>query len=334
VTTDASERPVEETLLGIQRDFGWPVRAESFEVIDSWERTSSNAVFHRLSAPGLGHELLVKTDPRWSPTDAKNIHLAMADLDRIVADAGIEGAATIPSLGWAATPPMVVMPWIEAEELITFIRAETAVEDLRAIALRAGAMLAAYHNAGRVDDDRAKDVARSATITLAGKLPGGGARASALIDRLEPHRYAPSYGDVTPGNFLVARDGRLLLIDPPIETKPALIHRDLGYFLFELRKHFAGRGGTRMPGRPGYDEARTAFLEGYSGKALALADADHRLIALYEARQAAGTVTNRLPARPLDAMWFAGQAARSAARFLGRRRSWGIWLSLHLLMVQ
>jgi hypothetical protein len=237
----------------------------------------------------------------------------MTDLDHILAGSGIEWAGTIPSLGWADSPPMVVMPYLDAEELIALIRGDTSLEQLCELVSRAGAMLAAYHHAHPLDDETARNQARSATIAMGAKLPGGSRRASALIGELDLNRFARSYGDVTPGNFLAATDGRLLLIDPPIDPRPELIHRDLGYFLFEMRKHFAGRGRTRTPARAGYDTARVAFLEGY---AVPLTDADQRLIALYEARQAAGTMRNRFPGRPADTMWFAARAVAAGSRFL------------------
>lgn len=289
------------------------------EVLDTWERDSSGASFYRLSAKGVGAQFLVKTDPRWSPVDAENIHRTMADLDRILTDSGIHGVATIPSLGWAATPPMIVMPYIDADELITLIREGATVKRLSELLSTAGSVLAAYHRACLVDDQASRGRARSATVTLAGKLPGGSRKASALIDQLDPHRYALSYGDVTPGNFLSAGDGRLLLIDPPPDPKPALIHRDLGYFLVESNKHFAGRGRSPSAHQKGFETLRSAFLRGYAGTD-SLGAADHALIALFEFRQATGIARNRWPRRPTDALWFASKAAGAAQRFLGNPR--------------
>jgi len=135
------------------------------------------------------------------------------------------------------------------------------------------------------------------------------------------HRTAYRYGDVTPSNILQTPDGKLLMIDPPTASVPALIHGDIGNFLFEVGKTLAVRGVARGAHRKGFTDLRAAFLDGYVGATVPFGEADHSLIALFEFRRAAGAVRKRLWKRPGDAMWFARKAVEDALRFLNHRPS-------------
>lgn len=309
---------VEAALLRIQEEFHWASRVESFVVVDTWQRSRSLALFYRVLGVPDDLNLVAKTDVRWSAQDAENLYLVMQDLCHLLDSARIEGTACIRPLGWSPSPPLVVMPYVNAEELRGVIRRGFEVHQMREQISRAGAMLAAFHGAHPVVEGKECSRARSDALNLAGRLPGGNRRALALLERVG-HRTAYRYGDVTPSNMLLAPDGKLLMIDPPMAAIPSLIHRDIGNFLFELRKQLAGRGVTPGVQRNGFTDLRDAFLDGYVGATLPFGEADHSLIALFEFRRAAGTVRKRLRKRPGDAIWFAGQALDGGLRFLGYR---------------
>ncbi len=109
------------------------------------------------------------------------------------------------------------------------------------------------------------------------------------------------------------RRRRSLPARPTLTPTPGPIHRDLGNFIFELRRQLAGRGFTPSPPIPGnFERLCDSFLQGYSdARGSTLDDTDLALIALFELRRAAGMARKRFPRRPGDALWFARSAMAS-----------------------
>jgi Phosphotransferase enzyme family len=304
---------LQAALRRVQSVFDWPERSDQFEIAESWQRSSSGAWFYRVAA-SHGRELLVKCGDRWTGEDAGAVHESMEDLRRLLAQSGIEQTGTIPSLGWSDDPPMVVMPFVEADELISVLRSGE-LGRLEPLMEKAGRLLGAFHQAHPVEEaDRSR--AHAQVTDLAGRLPGGARLVSPLLEEAGD-RVALSFGDITPGNILLADDGRMLLIDPPITPSPAVIHRDLGYFLVESHKHFAGRGRSPSMRHRGFEALKDPFLRGYANETGPLGPPDKALIALFEARQASGNARNRWPRRAGDALWFAAQAVGAGSRFMG-----------------
>jgi len=112
-------------------------------VADTWQRSRSLASFYRVLGAPRGLHLVVKAGAGWSARDAESVHLAMQDLSSLLELVRIEGAACVPPLGWSPSPPLVVMPFVNAEELRTVIRRELDIHQLCPQIRRAGAMLAA-----------------------------------------------------------------------------------------------------------------------------------------------------------------------------------------------
>jgi hypothetical protein len=289
-------------------------RVAGFDLVDEWERSRSGTRFYRFRVDPDGREVLVKTGDDWTAADAERLSQAQASLADAISYAGVPDADVIRPHGWVPTPPLLVMPYVEATDLVSLLRQPDRPEwtSMHKWIRAAGAMLAAFHRANRpvsADDvpaslDEVTETARK--MRLRGDLVAG------LLEEADwrSHCYG-AYGDFGPGNLLGEPGGTVHLIDPPVEARLAPFHRDLGNFLFEMRRQLAGHGYTRSkPVRGRFDDLRKSLLEGYVGTSLVerLRPADRALISLYEMRRAAGMARRRNLRSPGDAIWFAGSA--------------------------
>ena len=242
----------------------------------------------------------------WAPEGARRTFEAMVDLANTIETADIAQAAAIRPLAWSESPPMLVMPYLEGADVVSILRQpdhpawrENIVTWMRT----AGAMLSAFHTQHPADGS---DAASTEVRELAVRF-----RIGRTFDGVDwQGRTAGSYGDFGPGNLHAAVDGDLYLLDPPLATDASPVHRDLGNFIFELRRQLDGRGYTPSPPLSGhFDRLCDSFLQGYSDAwGSTLDDTDLALIALFELRRAAGMARKRFPRRPGDALWFARSA--------------------------
>jgi hypothetical protein len=296
-------------LLTLQDEFEWATRSESFDLVERWRRDRSGSAFYHMTGSPDGPAVVLKVVDEWTPRDAESMFQAMTDLADVVEGAGIEGAFGIRPVGWAGDPPLVVMPYIEGTDVVSILRQpeHEAWRHLGSWMIETGQMLAVYHQRHR---------AHAATAALVDDVRELAARfridrrsIDGTLAEIDPEqRSARSFGDIGPGNLHGASNGDLYLLDPPGASGLALVHRDLGNFVFELRRQLAGRGYTRSrPVKGHFERLRSAFLEGYSLRSHGgpLTPADEALIALFEARRATGMARKRMPSRPGDALWFA-----------------------------
>lgn len=297
--TGPSHEQVVEALRTAGPDFG--LAENGYDVVDEWERERSGNRFIRLRARS-GGELLVKTGSSWVEDDARELFEAQKALAETVARADLDSAEAIQPLAWIARPPLFVMPFVEGTDLVSLLRRPERPEwaHMEKWMTAAGGMLAAFHRAQAVDPGTAVFAEIEET---AARMRLDPAWVRNLLDRIEPADSTfVSYGDFGPGNLIGDERGRVFLIDPPTKPEPALFHRDLGNYVFELRRQLAGRGFSRsrpVPGR--FYGLRQAFLAGYSSY---LDSTDLTLVSLFEMRRAAGMARKRLPGRPGDALWF------------------------------
>jgi hypothetical protein len=303
-----SAEQIAETLRTADDHFGIE-RVGGYDIVEEWERTRSGNRFLRFRADPGREELLVKTGSSWTEIDARELYRAQASLADAVDAARLPGAMAIRPGGWTAQPPLLVMPFVEGTDLVTLLRDPDRPEwdYMPGWMGAAGAMLAAFHHANPARGVEEGEVLLEVEMA-ARKVRLRPEVVRSLLDGVDvPGFTFASYGDFGPGNLIGATSGDVFLIDPPVDPAPALAHRDLGNFLFELRRQLAGRGYTRSSPVAGrFDSLRQAFLDGYSGS---LASADLGLIALFEMRRAAGMARKRLPGRPGDAIWFARSAS-------------------------
>ncbi len=236
---------------------------------------------------------MIKTVRGWTADEAEAAYEAMIDLADSLEGTPFDIAGAIRPWAWAGVPPLLVMPYLEGSDVVTILRdphAEAWKGRVDDWVSRAGAMLAAYHQ--RHPAPEATDEARREVTALARRLRVNGDFA---IDW--EHRVAKCFGDFGPGNLHASPSGDLYLLDPPLSPGSAVVHRDLGNFLFELRRQLAGRGFTRSePMSERFERLHAGFLRGYVMADGAPLDApDEALIALYETRRALGMARQALP---------------------------------------
>ncbi len=294
-------------LLDLQVAFDWPDQAPEYELVDTWERARSGSEFHRLTGVPQGPDVVFKTVEGWAPGDASAMFETMTDLADVIDRANLGRAHAIRPLAWGSDPVGLVMPYVEGADVVSILRTPDTANWSQRITdsmESAGSILAAYHGAHSMPVTEVDEAAQLA--------------ARFRIDRtFDPGREsAISFGDFGPGNLHLTPDDTLYLLDPPVAPNRARIHRDLGNFLFELRRQLAGRGFTASSPVPGHFEPlSTAFLRGYEEQrdGPPFDSEDRALIALFELRRSAGMARKRFPGRPGDALWFARAA-------LARRR--------------
>ncbi|HVR79951.1 MAG TPA: hypothetical protein VMS99_16355 [Acidimicrobiia bacterium] len=283
---------------------------DHYELLDHWERARSGSAFYRMTGKPSGPDLLVKTGPVWDPEETELLHRAMVDLSDAISFAGIEGAAAIRPVAWSSSPPAIVMPFVEGTDLVTLLRDPEREEwaQMRPWMYRAGEMIAAYHTSHPAPP--ASDITPAADE--ARRAGRGMLLSPAMIEQLLRQirwrdRCAMSFGDFGPGNLHGNAKGDLYLLDPPEDPMVALVHKDIGNFMFEMRRQLAGHGYTRTrPVRGRFHELRAAFLEGYTARSSRVIDScDQALIALFEMRRARGMARKRFPGRLGDSSWFA-----------------------------
>jgi hypothetical protein len=310
--TDSAD--VADVLMELQESFSWPVRADHFQLIETWERERSGSTFHHFRGTPDGVDVVVKSVRGWTGAEAEASFAAMVDLADTLDKTAFEVAAAVRPLAWAGKPPGVVMPFLEGSDVVTILRdphAEAWKGRVDDWVSRAGAMLAAYHGMHPAAD--AVDGARDDVAALAKHL-----RVGRPFEIEWEQRVATCFGDFGPGNLHATPGGDLYLLDPPLSPGPAVVHRDLANFLFELRRQMAGRGFTATEPMPGsFERLRAGLLRGYAmARAKSFDAEDEALIALFETRRALGMARKRFPKRLGDAFWFAstGLSLRKTAR--------------------
>jgi hypothetical protein len=309
-------------LLSIQGSFDWGGRDQRFKLVDSWERPRSGSIFYVMEGTTSAIKLVVKTSPGWSTDTPGELYDNLLHLDDIVNTSGIDMIHGVRPLGWAEDPPVLVMPWVEGEDLISIMRRPHDDAWSRGLIAQwmqwAGVMLARYH----LESDPATPVelerSTKELAQISSKLRISETRFDSMLTRVDLGRASRRrYGDFGPGNLHGAPDGALYLLDPPGTRSVSVLHRDIANFLFELRRQLAGHGFTRYPPIKGqFESLRAQFLSGYLGQwpELQLGADDQALVALFEAHRATGMAIKRFPNRPADTYWFGRLALERRSR--------------------
>jgi glycosyltransferase involved in cell wall biosynthesis len=245
-------------------------------------------------------DIAVKFDDGWSPRDAR---LVVREEDRVRAlfstlPAGPVGMPT--ALGWSEDPPGVALEFVEGTKLFDIARdpfhpvwndGDEAVLDL---VRSCGHAIGAYHSAGDPNGEPSSSMQREHLLAAA-RRAGVPARTVLQIEpRLE---WARGYR-VSPNDFIVTDDHRLVMIDPPHVRRYEHVHSDVSTFLFELHRSFYGDG----PLSPHDGKAtllltlRKAFLDGYAatGPIPMTSPIDEWTIRLYEVSKIMGFAYTRM----------------------------------------
>ena len=287
---------------------------EDLRYIDRWERPRSGTFFLRFAMEPSGRRVVVKGGSSWSAQDAARLFDAQAALDHAVSNPPIENAGSLQPIGWIAHPPSLVMPDVDGTDVVSIIRdpKRREWESMESWMRAAGAMLAGFHQATSAPSESSADD----VLAVARRMRIEDTVTHQILEQAHWNgRSAAVYGDFGPGNLIGALDGTVYLIDPPVDPALGPVHRDLGNFVFELRRQLAGHGHTRTDPVPGrFESLQRAVMAGYSERAgTAFGQGDLALVGLYEMRRAAGMARKRLADRPFEAVWFARLA-------LARRR--------------
>jgi hypothetical protein len=320
---DAAETAVDlsRLLVALQDEFEWENKAATYNLVDSWRRERSGSTFYRMEGSPGGPTVVLKTVEGWKPGDAEQMFLVMTELADTLQTSSIDGAQALRPLAWADHPPLVVTPFLDGSDVVSILRRpehESWSGRLDLWMHQAGQMLATYHaHSGEHSSTDTIDEARLLGVRF--KIDRHVLeQVLAAVDAEE--RSARSFGDIGPGNLHTSANGEIYLLDPPIDPSVALIHRDLGNFVFEMRRQLAGRGFTRTrPVEGEFDRLRSDFIGGYSERSHGgpIESTDDALIALFEMRRAAGMARKRLPGRPGDALWFARSALARRGEVVG-----------------
>ena len=300
-------------LTSLQEDFDWSERSNVYEAGQQWQRPRSGTFFYRMTGKPSGPDVLVKTGRAWDGNEAERLYTAMLDLAKTFEATAVDNAAATRPLAWSAAPPALVMPYLVGTDLVSLLRDPDRREwaHMRRWMRSTGMMLAAFHDSHPTpsagDIAPAGDEVRETAQRV--KLPTQ--LVESLLSEIDwRQRCSLAFGDFGPGNLLGTGDGRLYLLDPPDQPVIALPHKDIGNFIFELRRQLAGHGYTRTPPVRGrFHELRDGFLHGYfEGSARAIDSCDRAMISLFEMRRAVGMARKRFPDRVGDAVWFARSA--------------------------
>jgi hypothetical protein len=278
------------------------------ELVDSWR--TRNSAFWRVRAHAAGaledpFEVVFKVERRWDPGAAKATYEALRLLSDIKGTS--EGVSFPEPLGWTEEPPGVLMPDVEGVELFDVLPDPSGVpwgdpEGLARVVRSCGEAIGWVHRTALIEP--ASQEVRDEALQ---RLP------SAIRPLLT--RTAPPWDgsfvrnhNFSRNDFLVAPDGGLSVLDPPIQGKPALLHEDLAWFTFQLMTRAERSQRRRL---------REAFLEGYGSSApRALTESDIRAVGIFEMARALGTSKRLLLERNLgDGFQSLGVALTAPARF-------------------
>ncbi|MFV2069775.1 MAG: hypothetical protein ACC645_22645 [Pirellulales bacterium] len=313
---------------------GWQDAARGFLVERTWVKTSSQNVFHLLTTIPGGEQIVLKIEASAGAEDARALHDAMSNLVEVLEGAA-EATTGLQPIGWLETPPMVATQYVEGVDLVDILQDASHAawqhdDTILGVANAAGAALAVFHRSvvpGRHSDhprttDSTKRLSRRLVLPPATTsiLATEAGRASAMGRR---------YGDFGPGNIRLSTSGNVYVLDPPTKTTSSLVHRDIAYFEFQVKKNLAGRGTAKSSDSNSYIEGqlRTAFLTGYGTESSFDPNRDQAraLVAAYQAAYAVGMARKRVRQRRWqDASWAIASAAslrREAVRAANRARS-------------
>jgi hypothetical protein len=279
------------------------------EHLDTWR--TRNSAFWRIRAHPveLGDDpfdVVFKVERRWDPQAAEGTFEALRRLSDLE---GPSEKVWFPSpLGWTREPPGVLMPDVAGIELFDVLAHPADVhwgspDGLAGVVRTCGEAIGWVHQLALVDH-AAPEVREQALH----RLP-------APIRRLLVSMAPPGEGsfvrshNFSRNDFLVADDGGLAVIDPPIQGKPALLHEDVAWFTFQLL--------SRAP-RSQRRRLRSVFLDGYGSSAPGgpLTESDLRAVALCEMARALGTAKRLVLERNMgDGIQALGIALTAPGRF-------------------
>jgi len=246
-------------------------------------------------------DVAVKFDAGWSPQDAR---LVVSEENRVrdLFSTLPAGPVEMPSaLGWSEDPPGVALEFVEGTKLFDIARDpfhpvwDDGDEVVLDLVRNCGHAIGAYHSADDPNGETSSSSTRREQLLAVARRAGVPGRTVLQIEpRLE---WARGYR-ISPNDFIVSDDHRLVMIDPPHVRRYEYVHTDVSTFLFELHRSFFGDG----PLSPHDGKAdlmmslRKAFLDGYAatGPIPMTSPVDEWAIRLYEVSKIMGFAYTRM----------------------------------------
>ena len=291
--------------------FGESLAGEDLSEItemDGW--TSFRASWLRYALPGHEDTLAVKLGSNWQPGDAEAVYDETRRLGDLLARApGPVSAVNL--IGWSSEPEAIAMTFVPGSTMVEAVGLDGSGEESARVARAFGMALGSYHSAGeaRVDVDEVRSELEASARRV-------------LIDRTKAWELAEGLAaascyELSTNDLWVGSRGELLLLDPPVEPAPRLVHRDLSAVVVGLksaRQRLTGEAAVRA------SLALQQFLEGYgeTGPTDLALPSDRWALRLYEASRVAGVAYGHFRRRRLR------KGVRATWRGLALRTSMGI----------
>jgi hypothetical protein len=183
-------------------------------------------------------------------------------------DARPHGVAVIRPVDVSLDLKAVSMPFVDGESLSNQLvegnwSSKTAREDIHALVNRCGVLLASYHS---YQPEAGAGARQQAANRLRTRIERALERSVDLAQVPAVGPVVRCYRDFHPGHVIVTLDGKLALIDPPIETRYDYFYRDLALFSHSLfMSLIKPHGMLRNPLRTRHWASLSqAFLHGYA----------------------------------------------------------------------
>jgi Ser/Thr protein kinase RdoA (MazF antagonist) len=252
------------------------------QVVDRWR--SRTATLYRIRTDAHPeHDVVAKVldDPRHAPALAAS----MSELADLLSQDMPREFVPMRPLSASAAAGCVVMPYVDGPSLTRIIQNRSGApmdrDGVLSLVRKCGRLLAGYH--ARFSDASPARMAEARTDFDARLVQVLGTPRTVPC-ALAPQTVSRTFGDCHPGHVLVASDGRLAVIDPPIVRQYVFVARDIAWFIDRMlmavitpRSVLTGRARAES-----HCERAAAFVAGYSEvRAGALSDADRLTIDVY-----------------------------------------------------
>ena len=296
--TELTKEELEAVVGGLSSGFGWDLTWNELTVERVWMTPRAGNRFALMNARDGADQIVIKHlgartggQAGLDPARPSTLAARMDDLADLLEKRCPLEAHSPKSLGWLEEPPVVAAIFIEGTELAKVLRQPDhpsweSPGVIRSWMKSAGAALAVFHDYGptgsRSEADAIADLAR----TLSRYGLSRGRKASLLDYATDPGVLVPRFRDFASSNLLGQPDGRVVVLDPPVDLELAARHRDIANFLFNVQRNLAGfnPAARHAPDPARGKPVRHDFLAGYESQSGFEVEAGRggALLAMYE----------------------------------------------------
>ena len=250
--TELTKEDLEPLVLRLRSRFGWDLAWSELTVERVWRTPRVGNRFALLNARDGADQILIKhlgarkgRQAGLDPARASKLATRMANLADILEERCPSEAHSPKSLGWLDEPPVVAATFINGIELANVLRQPDHLSWespslIRSWMKSAGAALAVFHDYGPTGSRSEANAIADLTGSLSRYRLSPGNKAALLEYAIDPGVLVPRFRDFASSNLLGQQDGRVVVLDPPIEIELAARHRDIAIFLFNVERNLAG----------------------------------------------------------------------------------------------